>query len=176
MRFTQTALPGVHLIEVEATLDERGLFGRTWCADEARAHGLCPFFAQFSVSFNRVRGTLRGLHFQLAPHAETKLVRCTAGAILDVVVDLRKGSPTFSRWIACELTADNRKALYVPEGCAHGFQTLTDGAEVFYQITPSYEPGASSGVRWNDPAFGIQWPEGPRILSERDRSWPDFVS
>jgi dTDP-4-dehydrorhamnose 3,5-epimerase len=176
MQFIPTILPGVHVVEVEARTDERGLFGRTWCADEARAHGLCPHFAQCSVSFNRIRGTLRGLHFQTAPHAETKLVRCTAGAIVDVVVDLRPGSPTFRRWVAEELTAENRRALYIPEGCAHGFQTLTDGAEVFYQITPAYQPGFSSGVRWDDPAFGIRWPDVPCALSERDRTWPDFAA
>jgi dTDP-4-dehydrorhamnose 3,5-epimerase len=157
-------------------MDERGLFGRTWCADEARALGLCQQFAQCSVSFNRTRGTLRGLHFQTAPYAETKLVRCTAGAIVDVVVDLRPDSPTFRRWVAEELTAENRRALYVPEGCAHGFQTLTDGAEVLYQITPAHQPGFSSGVRWDDPAFGIRWPDVPRALSERDRTWPDFAA
>lgn len=176
MLFIPTILPGVHLVEVEARSDERGLFGRTWCAGEAQARGLCPHFAQCSVSFNRLQGTLRGLHFQTAPHAETKLVRCTAGAIFDVVVDLRPDSPTFRRWIAEELTAENRRALYIPNGCAHGFQTLTDRAEVFYQISPDYQPDFASGVRWDDPAFGIRWPDGTRMLSERDRTWPDFAT
>ena len=175
MMFTATILPGVYVVDVQVHSDERGLFGRTWCADEADARGLCPHFAQCSVSFNRIKGTLRGLHFQIAPYAETKLVRCTAGAVVDVVADLRPNSPTFRRWVAQDLTADNRRALYIPEGCAHGYQTLTDGAEVFYQIAPAYQPGFSFGVRWDDPAFGIQWPDGPRIMSERDRTWPDYA-
>jgi dTDP-4-dehydrorhamnose 3,5-epimerase len=150
------------------------MFGRTWCVDEARERGLHTQFEQCSVSFNRVKGTLRGLHFQIAPYAEIKLVRCTAGAIMDVVVDLRPESPTFRSWVAVELTAENRRAMYIPEGCAHGFQTLANGSEVFYQITPTHHPEFSSGVRWDDPAFGICWPEPPRALSDRDRAWPDF--
>lgn len=176
MIFIPTILPGVYVVEVEVRPDERGSFGRTWCADEAREKGLCAHFEQCSVSFNRSAGTLRGLHYQTPPHAETKLVRCTAGAIFDVIVDLRPGSPTYCRWIAEELTATNRRALYVPAGCAHGFQSLTSDAEVLYQITPAHQPGFAAGVRWDDPAFGIRWPDGPRIMSDRDRAWPDFAT
>lgn len=174
MQVIQTLVADTHLIDVESRLDDRGSFGRTWCAEVARAHGLCPYFEQSSVSFNRARGTLRGLHFQRHPHSEVKLVRCTAGAIFDVVLDLRPESLTFRRWTAFRLDCENRRALYIPRGCAHGFLTLTDGAEVLYQISPAYKPGFESGVRWDDPAFGIEWPEAPRIMSERDKSWPDF--
>ena len=174
MQFIPTILPGVLVVEVEARTDERGLFGRTWCADEARAHGLCPHFAQCSVSFNRIRGTLRGLHFQTAPYAETKLVRCTAGAIVDVVVDLRPDSPTFRRWVAEELTAENRRALYVPEGCAHGYITLEADTEVMYLTSEFYAPGSARGVRFDDPAFNIQWPIPAMLVSDADRTWPLF--
>lgn len=176
MRFCPTLLAGTFEIEIDTHTDERGFFARTWCAQEATAQGLCTSFAQSSISFNRLRGTIRGLHFQRAPHAESKLVRCTAGAIFDVVVDLRPESPTFRRWIALELTAANRRALYVPEGCAHGFQTLTDLTEVLYQISTEFHPGAACGVRWNDHAFNIGWPEQPSLISERDQHWPDFRS
>jgi len=175
MKAAITSLPGVLLITPEVFGDARGCFFETWNRRRFAESGLDIDFVQDNVSFSR-RGILRGLHFQTAPYAETKLVRCTAGAIVDVVVDLRPDSPTFRRWVAEELTAENRRALYVPEGCAHGFQTLTDGAEVFYQITPAYQPGFSSGVRWDDPAFGIRWPDVPCALSERDRTWPDFAA
>lgn len=174
MQFLDTPLAGVVVIEIESHEDERGAFGRTWCADEARSRGLQPHFDQCSVSYNRWKGTLRGLHFQREPHAESKLVRCTAGAIYDVVVDIRPLSPSYRGWIAYELTAANRRALYVPPGCAHGFQTLTDGAEVYYQISPPYRSESAGGVRWDDPAIGVQWPEVPRLMSERDRSWPSL--
>jgi len=174
--FTAAPLAGAFVIEPERKADERGFFARTFSADEFRKQGLCAEFVQCSVSFNARAGTLRGMHYQAARHAETKLVRVTQGAIFDVIVDLRPKSKTFKRWFAAELSADNRRALYIPEGFAHGFQTLGDAAEVFYQISPAYVPEAARGVRWDDPAFGIEWPKaGRRILSERDRSYPDFT-
>ena len=176
MIFTPAPLAGAFVIEPERKADERGFFARTFSAGEFREHGLCAEFVQCSVSFNAKAGTLRGMHYQAAPHAETKLVRVTQGAIFDVIVDLRPQSKTFKRWFGAELSADNRRALYIPEGFAHGFQTLSDGAEVFYQISPAYVPDAARGVRWDDPAFGIDWPKAARrILSERDRSYPDFA-
>ena len=175
MRFLPTAAPPATIIDPEPIEDERGAFARTFCRDEFRARGLNPDLAQCSVSFNRLRGTLRGMHYQAAPHAEAKLVRCTAGTIFDVALDLRPGSPTRGRWVGVELTARNRRMLYVPEGFAHGFQTLEDGAEVSYQISAPYEPSASRGVRWDDPAFGIRWPAAEtRILAPRDAGYPDF--
>ena len=175
MKFLPTALPPLTIIEPEPIADERGLFARTWCREEFRAHGLDSDLAQCSVSANRRRGTLRGLHYQVAPRAEAKLVRCTAGAIIDVALDLRPESPTRGRWLAVELSARDRRMLYIPKGFAHGFQTLEDDTEVFYQISESYDPACARGVRWDDPAFAIRWPEAPgRILSERDASYPDF--
>ena len=164
------------IIEPELHADERGAFARTYCADELRANGLDPRISQCSTSFNRQAGTLRGLHYQRQPHAEVKLVRCTTGAIFDVAVDLRPGSPTYCRWVGIELTAENRRALYVPEGCAHGFLTLVDGSEVFYQISSPYVAEAGTGVRWDDPAFGVQWPSTPIVIAERDAGYPDFSS
>lgn len=174
MIFRETDIPGARVVEPERLGDERGFFARTWCAREFEQAGLSPRLVQCSVSFNRERGTLRGLHYQAAPHRETRLVRCTRGAIHDVVVDLRADSPTHLEHVAVRLTAENRLALYVPEGCAHGFQTLEDDTEVFYQMTEFYEPSASRGVRWDDPAFGIEWPLEPTTMSERDRSYPDL--
>jgi dTDP-4-dehydrorhamnose 3,5-epimerase len=175
MRFTPVGLEGAYLVEQERREDERGFFARIWCHDEFAEHGLVPELAQCSVSRNVVAGTLRGLHFQAAPHEEAKLVRCTAGAIFDVVVDLRPGSPTYTQWYGVELDAARGAALYVPRGFAHGFQTLVDAAEVLYMISDRYAPGASSGVRFDDPAFAIEWPEAAgRTISDRDRSWPDF--
>lgn len=162
------------IIEPDLHADERGAFARTYCADEIRAHGLDARVAQCSTSFNRRAGTLRGLHYQRPPHAEVKLVRCTMGAIFDVAVDLRPESPTYCRWVGVELTAENRRALYVPEGCAHGFLTLVDGSEVFYQISSPYVAQAGTGVRWNDPAFGVQWPSTPIVMAERDADYPDY--
>ena len=176
MIFTETRLPGVFVVETEPRGDERGWFARGWCADEFRARGLDPRLAQCSISFNRRSGTLRGMHYQAAPHGEAKLVRCTMGAIYDVVVDLRPGSPTFRRWTAVKMTARNRHMLYVPEGVAHGFQTLEPDTEVFYQISEPHRPEAARGVRWDDPAFGIEWPgAAPRIMSGRDAGYPDFT-
>lgn len=175
MTFHETKLPGVFEVHLEPRSDERGFFARSWCRKELEAHGLSPRIVQCSVSFNTKRGTLRGMHDQVAPHAETKVVRCTAGAIYDVVIDLRPQSPTFKQWVAATLTAENRRMLYVPEGCAHGFLTLADGTEVFYQMSEFYHPELSRGVRWNDPAFAIVWPEKVEVISERDRTYPDFV-
>lgn len=174
MIFAETAVAGVWTIAPERVEDHRGFFARTWCEREFAARGLADRWAQCSVSFNTRRGTLRGLHYQRAPHAEIKLVRCTAGALLDVVVDLRPESSTYLKHVAVELTASNRLMMYVPEGCAHGFQTLADGTEIFYQISVPYAPEHAAGVRWDDPAFGISWPNPDPIMSDRDREYPDF--
>lgn len=173
MIFTETELKGAYTIEPEPVADERGFFARTFCAQDFAQRGLAAGMAQCSASFNSRRGTLRGLHFQAAPHAEEKLVRVTMGAIFDVIVDLRDGSPTYGRWIGQELSADNRRMFYIPKGFAHGFQTLQDKSEVFYQISTFYEPASARGVRWNDPAIGIDWPDAANaIISERDRTLP----
>ena len=173
MIFHPLPLPGAYRIEPEPRTDERGFFARIWCADEFANHGLQANFVQSSISFNKHRGTLRGLHYQEPPHAETKLVRCIRGAVFDVIVDLRSHSPAYKQWAACELTADNRCALYIPEGIAHGFQTLTDDAELSYEISPSYELTAARGIHWNDPDLAIAWPlSPPSIISERDNQLP----
>lgn len=174
MIFEETAVPGAFVIDIEPHEDERGLFARTFCRDEFEAHGLEPAVAQCSLSFNARRGTLRGMHYQVAPHSECKLVRCTAGSIHDVIVDLRPDSPTHCEWVAVELSATNRRALYVPAGLAHGFQTLADETEVLYQISVPFMPSHAHGVRWNDPAFQIRWPHADPILSARDAQYPDF--
>jgi dTDP-4-dehydrorhamnose 3,5-epimerase len=174
MLFHETAVEGAFIIDVEALSDQRGFFARSWCSREFAAQRLNPRLVQCNISFNHQRGTLRGLHYQRAPFAEAKLVRCTAGAIFDVLVDLRADSPTYLKHVAVELSARNHRALYVPEGCAHGFQTLTDDTEVFYQMSEYYQPGQAAGVRWDDPAFAIAWPAGPRLMTERDRSYPDY--
>jgi dTDP-4-dehydrorhamnose 3,5-epimerase len=175
MRFTETALPGAFVIDAEPARDERGAFTRTFCVRDFAGHGLNANVAQCSVSLNHSRGTLRGLHFQLAPHAECKLVRCARGTIWDVIVDLRPESPTYTRWTGVELSARNGRMLYVPEGMAHGFQTLEDDSEVLYQMSREFEPTAYRGVRFDDPAFAIDWPLALGTISERDRSYPDFV-
>jgi dTDP-4-dehydrorhamnose 3,5-epimerase len=174
MKFLETALQGVWLVEFEPVLDERGFFARTWCREEFLQHGLNPDLAQCSLSFNKQKGTLRGMHYQCEPHQESKLVRCCSGAIYDVVLDLRPASPTRGKWFAAELTPVNHKMLYVPEGCAHGFQSLKDESAVFYQISEAYHPESARGVRWNDPFFAIHWPVSNPILSDRDRSFPDY--
>jgi dTDP-4-dehydrorhamnose 3,5-epimerase len=176
MRFVETEIEGVVVVELEEHVDERGSFARTWCRDEMSAAGLAGELAQCSLSRNTRAGTLRGLHYQHPPHEEAKLVRCTRGAIFDVAVDLRPGSPTRGRWVGVELDPDNGKALYVPEGCAHGFQTLVDDSEVAYMISTPYAPEASAGVRWDDPHLAVAWPdvEGERTISERDRSLPGY--
>lgn len=176
MRFVETGLAGAWLIEPELAEDERGLFARTYCEREFAARGISTRFVQCSTSYNARAGTLRGMHYQAEPAAEEKLVRCTRGAIYDVIVDLREHSPTHLRWFAAELSADNRRALYVPKGFAHGFKTLADASEVFYQISEFYQPEAARGVRWDDPALAIHWPAGAPILSERDRAYPGLAS
>jgi dTDP-4-dehydrorhamnose 3,5-epimerase len=171
--FEPLALAGAYTIAPEPARDERGFFARIFCEEEFARHGLVTTFPQSSLSFNARRHTLRGMHFQFAPAEEVKLVRCTAGAIYDVIVDLREGSPTRLSWVAVELSAENRLTLYVPEGFAHGFQTLTDAAEVAYDISRPYAPGLASGLRYDDPALGIVWPDAPeRIVADRDRAWP----
>jgi dTDP-4-dehydrorhamnose 3,5-epimerase len=167
-----TPLAGVFVIQPEPHHDDRGFFARLWDADEFASHGLNPNLAQVSVSYNRLAGTIRGMHWQAEPHAEAKLVRVTAGAIWDVALDLRPDSPTYRKWTAHELSATNRTMLYIPEGCAHGFQTLTDNAEVTYHISAKYEPTAGRGARYDDPAFAIPWPRPVTVISTRDREWP----
>ena len=174
MVFTETALRGAFLIEPEPRADERGFFARTWSAAEFESRALNTNVAECSVSFNARKGTLRGMHYQVAPFAETKIVRCTRGSMYDVIIDLRPESPTFTRHFGAVLTADNRKAMYIPTGFAHGFQTLEDDTEALYQISEFYSPEHSRGVRWDDPAFGIAWPPDERMLSERDLGYPDF--
>ena len=176
MIFRKTRLAGAYLIEPEKKRDERGFFARSWCEAEFSNHGLNPHIAQCNISFNEKKGTLRGLHYQAAPHAEAKLVRCTQGAIYDVIVDLRPKSPTFKQHVGETLSAQDHLMLYVPEGCAHGFQTLEDDTEVFYQMSESYAPDCARGVRYDDPAFGIQWPITNPTILERDRTYPDFVA
>lgn len=174
MQFTETQLPGVFVIKLERHEDERGWFARTWCREEFAQHGLPLEFAQNSISHNAQRGTLRGMHYQTAPHAEAKLIRCVAGAVHDVALDLRPDSPTFKQSFATELSAENGRALFLPEGIAHGFQTLADDSALHYQMTAPYVAEASTGVHWNDPAFDLEWPVAEPILSERDQAWPDF--
>jgi dTDP-4-dehydrorhamnose 3,5-epimerase len=174
MIFTETRLHGACIIELEPHADERGFFARTFCREEFILHGLNPDIVQCNISFNKKKGTLRGMHYQAKPFEETKLVWCNHGAIYDVVIDLRPESPTHRQWISVELTQANHKAVYVPAGCAHGFQTLTDNAEVFYQISQLHHPEAARGVRWDDPAFGITWPVDQKIISSRDQGYPDF--
>jgi dTDP-4-dehydrorhamnose 3,5-epimerase len=175
MIFTQTDLAGAFVIEPETHEDARGFFARTWCQREFASHGLNAHLAQCSVSFSHSRGTLRGIHYQTAPREEAKLVRCTKGSIYDVIIDLRADSATFTRSFTVELTANNRRMLYVPEGIAHGFQTLEDNTEVFYQISEFYTPEYARGIRWNDPLFGIRWPLDLRMISDKDQSYPDFA-
>jgi len=176
MIFTPTKIAGVWIVEPERREDERGWFTRTWCAEEFRRHGLNVQLSQCSASFNRRRGTLRGMHWQAAPHGETKLVRCVRGAMFDVALDVRPDSATFKQWVSVELTPENGRALYIPECCAHGFQTLADDTEVFYQIAGAYHPASGRGARWDDPAFGIAWPlTAIASLSVRDQNharWP----
>ncbi|WP_027483717.1 dTDP-4-dehydrorhamnose 3,5-epimerase [Deinococcus pimensis] len=172
MIFTETMLGGAFVIDVDVREDERGFFARTFCQREFEAHGLKPDVAQCNLSFNHRAGTVRGMHYQLAPAAETKLVRCTRGAILDVIVDLRPDSPTYLRHVAVELSEDNRRALYVPELFAHGYQALTDGAEVTYQVGEFYTPGFERGLRHDDPRLGIAWPLPVTVISAKDAAWP----
>lgn len=175
MIFTETSIPGVWIVDPQRHEDDRGFFARTWCQHEFERHGLNPQIVQCSVSFNKKRGILRGMHYQAAPHEETKLIRCTMGSIYDVAIDLRAGSRTFKRHVGVVLDARNRRMLYVPEGCAHGFQALEDATEVSYLMSRVYVPQSARGVRWNDPAFGIAWPPAERIITDRDRRYPDFT-
>jgi dTDP-4-dehydrorhamnose 3,5-epimerase len=172
--FTETPLKGAYLVELDRREDSRGFFARTWCEQEASALGLNVHIAQCNVSFNRRKGAVRGMHFQLPPHTEARLVRCTMGIIHDVIVDLRADSPTFLQSWSVVLSSQNRRAVYLPEGFAHGFQSLEDNTETFYQMSASYAPEANVGVRWDDPAFGIQWPLPVTEISERDRSFANF--
>lgn len=175
MIFTPLELDGAFVVDLELREDERGFFARTWSREEFEQHGLNPAVEQCNLSFNHRRGTLRGMHFQRPPHAEVKLIRCTRGAIFDVIVDLRPGSATYTHWLGVELSAENRRALYVPEGFAHGYQTLVDATETQYQVSEGYAPDAEGGVRWDDPAFRIEWPTAEmRTISEKDRAWPDY--
>lgn len=174
MNFDPTPIEGAWIVEPELHEDERGFFARTWDAGAFADRGLRDRLVQCSVSFNRARGTLRGLHFQVAPHEEAKLVRCTAGALFDVAVDLRPASPSYLGWYGVELSAQNRRALYIPEGCAHGFLTLADSTEVLYQISEFFQAMAARGVRYDDPAFGIEWPGEVLVMHERDRTYPDY--
>ena len=173
MLFNPTPVAGAFLVEPERIVDERGFFARTWCQDEFRAHGLNPALSQCSISYNQSKGTLRGMHYQIAPHEEAKLLRCTTGSIYDVAIDLRPASATYGAHAAAVLSAANRSMLYIPEGCAHGFLTLEDRTEVFYQMSVPFEPSAARGVRWDDPGFGIGWPGRVVVINDRDRSWPD---
>jgi dTDP-4-dehydrorhamnose 3,5-epimerase len=175
MIFTATALPGVVIVDPEPVRDERGAFARTYCRDEFARAGIAFTTIQCNTSFNAKRGTLRGLHYQAAPAGEPKLVRCTRGVVFDVAVDLRKDSPGYCRWIGAELSAENGRALFIPEGCAHGFVTLVDASEVFYQMGAAYAPELARGVRWNDPAFAIAWPIQPSTMAPRDAAYADFV-
>jgi dTDP-4-dehydrorhamnose 3,5-epimerase len=174
MRFVQTKLKEVYEVHMEPTTDHRGFFARSWCRREFENHGLNPKLVQCNVSFNPHQGTLRGMHYQDAPHKEAKVVRCTRGSVFDVAIDLRPDSATYKQWVGVELSAEKRNMLYVPEGFAHGFLTLEDDTEVFYQMSEFYEPDCGRGVRWDDPAFSIEWPSLVRVISERDRTYPDL--
>jgi dTDP-4-dehydrorhamnose 3,5-epimerase len=176
MHFIPTPLQGAYIIKLQQLEDERGFFARTWCQREFLNHGLDPSLVQCNVSFNHKKGTIRGMHFQLPPHAETKLVRCIKGKIYDVIVDLRPDSETYLQWTAVDLTAENRRALYIPKGFAHGFQALENNTEVFYQMSDFYSPSHACGFRWNDPSFRIDWPEIVSVISERDQTYPDFTT
>lgn len=176
MRFRELPLAGAFVIDLERREDERGSFARCWCREEFAAHGIAAGWVQANVSFNRRAGTLRGLHYQEAPHREAKLIRCTAGTAFDVLVDLRPGSPTRGRWAACELSASCGTMVYVPEGFAHGFQTLADNTELFYLMSEVYRPECARGVRWDDPTLAIDWPAcGTRTISARDQTFPGFL-
>jgi len=175
MIFKETKLKGAYIIELEPLEDERGFFARSFCQKEFEEHGLNPRIAQCNISYNKKRGTLRGMHYQVAPYEEAKLVSCIRGAIYDVIIDLRADSTSYCKWFAVELSAENYKLLYIPEGFAHGFQTLEDNTVVFYQMSEFYYPECARGVRWDDPAFGIEWPLQNPILADKDKTFNDFV-
>ena len=172
MIFEETTLKDAYIIQLEVLKDVRGFFARSFCREEFEKYGLNPCVVQCNISFNKNKGTLRGMHYQVAPHEEAKLVRCTRGTIYDAIIDLRSQSPTFKQWFGVKLSADNRDMLYIPEGFAHGYQALEDNTEVFYQVSESYHPESAQGVRWDDPSFGIEWPLGQPTLSTKDSSWP----
>jgi dTDP-4-dehydrorhamnose 3,5-epimerase len=175
MIFTETKLKDAFVVDIEKHVDERGFFARTWCADDFAAHGIDPTNAQFSVSFNKRRGTLRGMHWQIEPHAENKFVRCTRGGIYDVIVDLRADSPTYCQWVGVELTEANHRALFIPKMFAHGFITLEDNTEVFYQISERFAPESARGARYDDPAFGIDWHNKVQVIAQKDLAFPRFI-
>ncbi len=175
MILREMPLKGAFIIEMERLEDERGFFARAWCQKEVCAHTLSPHFVQANVSFSKKRGTLRGMHYQVAPYEEAKVVRCTRGSIYDVIIDLRPESATYKQWVAVELTAANRKMIYVPEGFAHGFQTMEDDTEIFYQVSAFHAPEAGRGVRWDDPTFAIDWPTDVVVISEKDKRWPYYM-
>ena len=174
MIFHETKLKGVFEIHIEPNTDDRGFFARSWCQKEFEDHGLNPRLVQCNISRNARKGTLRGMHYQAEPNPEAKLVRCTAGSIYDVALDIRPNSPTFGQWFGTVLTAENHHMLFIPDGCAHGLLTLEDNTEIFYQMSEFYHPELSRGVRWNDPAFKIAWPAAVEVISDRDRAYPDF--
>jgi dTDP-4-dehydrorhamnose 3,5-epimerase len=175
MLFTETKLKGAYIVDLECREDERGFFARSWCADEFEKHGLNPRLSQCNISFNKKKGTLRGMHYQAAPFPEAKLVRCTMGVIYDVIIDLRPDSPTFKQWFSVELSAESRRTLYIPEGFAHGFQTLMDNTEVFYQMSEFFHPECARGLRWDDVAFEITWQQPIVNISQRDQLYPAFI-
>lgn len=174
MIFTETQLKGSYVISIEPIEDERGFFARAWCQQEFENHGLNSDISQCNLSFNHRKGTIRGMHFQIEPYREVKLVRCIRGSVFDVIIDLRMDSDTFKSWIGVELSAENRRMLYVPKGFAHGYQTIDDNTEVFYQVSQFYKPEVERGCRWNDSAFGIKWPLEVTLISSKDRNYPDF--
>jgi len=174
MIFTETIIKGAFIIEPELRMDKRGFFARSYCRDEFGNHGLDTSIAQCNISYNKNKGTMRGMHYQAPPYEEAKIVSCTRGAIFDVILDLRRNSKTFRQWAAIELTDKNFKMVYIPKGCAHGFQTLKDNTMVYYQMTEVFHPEFACGVKWDDPAFGIQWPSGKKIISEKDTLFPGF--
>lgn len=174
MKFTETKLAGAYIIDLHRLEDDRGFFARTFCTQELEEHGLISDVKQANMSRNPKAGTMRGMHYQVDPYQETKLVRCTRGALYDVIIDLRKDSPTYKEWIGVELSEENGRALFVPRDFAHGFVTLTDDTDAFYIVSQSYVPGAEAGIRWNDPQFGIEWPIEPTLVSDKDANWPDY--
>lgn len=176
MRFTPTPLAGAFVIDVERHEDSRGFFARTYCEQEFAAHGIFQHPVQSNISFNAIRGTLRGMHYQRVPYAEAKVVRCTAGRIFDVIVDVREDSRTRHQWFGVELNSASRRALYIPEGFAHGFQTLEDASEVFYEMFNTFQPGHAEGLRWDDPVLGIKWPLDVTAISEKDQAYPPLSS
>lgn len=174
MIFIQTKLKGAYIIEIEKLSDERGFFSRSWCNREFQDHGLNSKMVQANIGFSRKKGTLRGLHYQMPPHEEVKTVRCTMGAIFDVIVDLRSDSPTYRQWISAELNSENRRMIYVPEGFAQGYITLTDNTEIYYNTSQFYSPDFARGVRYDDPSFSIEWPINVKVISDADKSWPRY--